>query len=80
MVLAGVLLKLGGYGVLRFSFIFPYINYILCTLFMTISLWGAFITSIICVRQRDIKSLIAYSSVGHIGLLIRGLYTNFNIG
>jgi len=80
IILAGVLLKLGGYGVSRFSFIFPYTSSYLCTLFLSISLWGAFITSIICVRQSDIKSLIAYSSVGHIGLLIGGLFTNFFIG
>jgi len=80
IILAGVLLKLGGYGVSRFSFIFPYTSSHLCTLFLSISLWGAFITSIICVRQSDIKSLIAYSSVGHIGLLIGGLFTNFFIG
>jgi len=80
IILAGVLLKLGGYGVSRFSFIFPYTRFYLCTLFLSISLWGAFITSIICVRQSDIKSLIAYSSVGHIGLLISGLFTNFFIG
>ena len=43
---------------------------------MSISIWGAFITSIICIRQIDLKSLIAYSSVGHIGLLIRGLVCN----
>lgn len=80
IILAGVLLKLGGYGVIRFSRLFPFINYTICRRFLVISLCGAFITSIICIRQSDIKSLIAYSSVGHIGLLIGGLYTNFYTG
>jgi len=73
IVLAGILLKLGGYGLLRVSCLFPYGNIIVCPLFSRISIWGVFITSLICIRQIDLKSLIAYSSVGHIGLLISGL-------
>jgi len=65
--------------VLRFRVFFPFINFFLCSGFLVISMWGAFITSIICIRQRDVKSLIAYSSVGHIGLLVGGLCTNYNI-
>lgn len=80
MILAGILLKLGGYGIIRLRSVFNFNNFFICTVFISISLWGAFITSIICVRQRDIKSLIAYSSVGHIGLLVGGLFTNFYIG
>ena len=72
IILAAILLKLGGYGLLRIISVFQYINYILSPIIIALSLWGAVITSLICMRQRDIKSLIAYSSVGHIGLLIRG--------
>jgi len=72
IILAGVLLKLGGYGLLRVRSLIMWGNLYVCGLFLSVSIWGAFITSMICLRQVDIKSLIAYSSVGHIGLLIRG--------
>nr|QHT64984.1 NADH dehydrogenase subunit 4 [Arichlidon gathofi] len=75
MILAGILLKLGGYGLLRMISIFQFINFSLSSLMMSLSLWGAVITSTICMRQTDIKSLIAYSSVGHMGLLISGAMT-----
>lgn len=71
MVLAGVLLKLGGYGILRvFGFLSDfYINYF----FFSLRLFGIFIVGLLCLFQLDIKSLIAYSSVSHIGLVICGL-------
>ena len=72
IILAGVLLKLGGYGLLRLSFIYPFINFYTRSFFLSIALWGACATGIICLRQTDIKSLIAYSRVGHIGLLVAG--------
>lgn len=72
MILAGILLKLGGYGLLRVSGLVFWANNYFCGLFISISIWGAVITSLICIYQFDMKSLIAYSSVGHIGLLIRG--------
>lgn len=77
MVLAGVLLKLGSYGFLRVAYIFPKFNISFFSTLSSLSLWGAIITGFICLRQVDIKALIAYSSVGHMGLLLRGrLSTN----
>ena len=73
MILAGVLLKLGGYGLLRVGYIMPYQFFCVSGVFIRVSMWGAFITRIICMRQVDIKSLVAYSSVGHIGLVISGV-------
>lgn len=69
-------MKLGSYGILRFALIFIKANKALLPLILSVSLWGAVVTRIICVRQPDIKSLIAYSSVGHIGLLTAGTITN----
>nr|YP_009420984.1 NADH dehydrogenase subunit 4 [Pseudemydura umbrina]ASR18157.1 NADH dehydrogenase subunit 4 [Pseudemydura umbrina] len=70
MILAGILLKLGGYGIIRMSSIFnPPLNNLYYP-FMILALWGIIMTSLICLRQTDLKSLIAYSSVGHMGLVI----------
>nr|YP_002735104.1 NADH dehydrogenase subunit 4 [Yemmalysus parallelus]ABZ02146.1 NADH dehydrogenase subunit 4 [Yemmalysus parallelus] len=74
MILAGVLLKLGGYGLYRvFFFMKFYIPFNL--LWIVISLYGMVIISLLCLCQVDIKSMIAYSSVAHMGLVISGLMT-----
>lgn len=75
IVLAAILLKLGGYGVCRLLYILPNKIILLSSPLISISIIGAFLTSIICLRQPDLKSLIAYSSVGHIGLIISGALT-----
>nr|UOU84910.1 NADH dehydrogenase subunit 4 [Microchrysa flavicornis] len=75
MILAGILLKLGGYGLIRvFSFLQPLglkFNY----LWITVSLVGGVLVSFICLRQTDLKALIAYSSVAHMGIVLGGLLT-----
>ena len=80
MVLAAVLLKLGGYGMLRVIYIIPPISFSLKMFLVSLSLWGGIITSLICTRQQDMKSLIAYSSVGHISLVIAGVLANVQWG
>lgn len=69
--MAGVLLKLGGYGILRVFGILK--NYDLNYLFISLRLFATFITGLLCIFQVDIKSLIAYSSVSHMGMVICGL-------
>nr|QOV03319.1 NADH dehydrogenase subunit 4 [Orectochilus villosus] len=73
MILAGVLLKLGGYGLLRVMPMFLSLGKNLSMVFMSISLVGGVIISLICLRQSDMKLLIAYSSVAHMGMVLGGI-------
>nr|YP_010757381.1 NADH dehydrogenase subunit 4 [Nephropsis grandis]WEU77724.1 NADH dehydrogenase subunit 4 [Nephropsis grandis] len=73
MILAGVLLKLGGYGLIRVIWLYPEINKMSSWFWVSISVLGGAIVSLMCLRQIDIKSLIAYSSVAHMGLVLSGL-------
>nr|YP_009967232.1 NADH dehydrogenase subunit 4 [Diaphanes citrinus]QEO18994.1 NADH dehydrogenase subunit 4 [Diaphanes citrinus] len=73
MILAGVMLKLGGYGLIRFMKIYLIIGLKFNLFLLVISLFGGFIISLICLRQEDMKSLIAYSSVSHMSLALAGL-------
>lgn len=73
IILAGVLLKLGGYGLVRIGPVF-YNKFIYLNIIITvIRLIGGALVSFICLRQTDTKSLVAYSSVAHISLVIAGV-------
>uniref|UniRef100_UPI0030027F17 NADH dehydrogenase subunit 4 n=1 Tax=Triatoma boliviana TaxID=3120505 RepID=UPI0030027F17 len=75
MILAGVLLKLGGYGLMRvLSFIYEYSS-LWSYIWVSLSLYGTFMVGILCLYQVDIKSLIAYSSVAHMGLVLCGIFS-----
>ena len=75
MILAGVLLKLGGYGLLRVFMFLEFLGIQFNYFWVAIRLIGGVLIRLICLRQIDIKALIAYSSVAHIGIVLRGLIT-----
>lgn len=80
IILAAVLLKLGGYGLIRVVTLFPRQVIKIVPYLISVSILGAILASIICLRQADLKSLIAYSSVGHMGILITGVLSLTNWG
>nr|WNH19185.1 NADH dehydrogenase subunit 4 [Hypanus say] len=69
MILAAILLKLGGYGMMRIIPVLSPLTKEMAYPFMVLALWGIIMTSSTCLRQTDLKSLIAYSSVSHMGLV-----------
>jgi len=76
VILAGVLLKMGGYGFIRFSLpMFPEASHELAWIVIGMSLIAIVYTSLIALAQEDMKKLIAYSSVAHMGFVTLGLFT-----
>lgn len=74
IILAGVLLKLGGYGLYKRIIYFFNDSFYLVSWFSIFSLWGGVLIAFLCVRQVDLKNLIAYSSVVHIGPVLACTY------
>nr|QLY89807.1 NADH dehydrogenase subunit 4 [Agapetus fuscipes] len=75
MMLAGVMLKLGGYGIIRTMKFMLKISMFLNISWVSISLMGGFFISLLCFSQVDMKSLVAYSSVVHMSMVLSGLMT-----
>ena len=76
VILAGILLKLGGFGFLRYSLgLFPDSSAFFAPLIFTISCFGVVYASITTLQQVDLKKIIAYSSVGHMGLVTIGIFS-----
>lgn len=80
IILAGIILKLGGYGLLRILSFLQNIGLKLNFIWISIRLVGGVLVRFICLRQTDLKALIAYSSVAHIGIVLSGLITMSYLG
>jgi NADH-quinone oxidoreductase subunit M len=79
VILAAILLKMGGYGFLRFSIpMFPLASQELAPVVFVLSIVAIIYTSLVALAQEDMKKLIAYSSVAHMGFVTMGLFT-FNV-
>ncbi len=79
VILAGVLLKMGGYGFLRFSVpMLPIASQHFAPLMFALGVIAVIYTSLVALAQEDMKKLIAYSSVAHMGVVVIGIFT-FNI-
>lgn len=76
MVLAGVLLKLGGYGMFRVMQHVQCAHRVVGPLVSVVAMHGAVVAGLVCLRQRDLKAIVAYRSVTHMGLVIAGILSN----
>jgi NADH-quinone oxidoreductase subunit M len=75
VILAAILLKMGGYGFLRFSLpMFPAASHDLAPLIFALSVVAVIYTSLVALAQEDMKKLIAYSSVAHMGIVTMGIF------
>ena len=76
VILAGILLKMGGYGFLRYSLpMFPDASHLFAPLVLTLSVVAIIYTSLVALVQQDIKKLIAYSSIAHMGFVTMGIFS-----
>ncbi|MND97515.1 NADH-quinone oxidoreductase subunit M [compost metagenome] len=81
VILAGILLKLGGYGFILFNLpMFPIASQMFTPLVFTLSVIAVVYTSLVAFRQTDIKKLIAYSSVAHMGFVTMGIFAGNDTG
>ena len=76
VILAGVLLKLGTYGLVRFGlYLFPEASQYFAPLLFTLGVIGILYGAVVATMQRDLKRLVAYSSVAHLGFIVLGIFS-----
>nr|BCV68683.1 NADH dehydrogenase subunit 4 [Beringiana fukuharai] len=80
MILAGILLKLGGYGLIRFFYTLSLFGNFTISAIFCLGLGGGVVASMVCFTQSDVKALVAYSSIGHMSLVLGGIYSNTEWG
>lgn len=75
VILAGVMLKLGTYGFIRFGlYLFPEASHFFAPLFITLGVVGIVYGAIVATMQKDLKRLVAYSSIAHLGFIVLGTF------
>jgi NADH-quinone oxidoreductase subunit M len=81
VLLAGVLLKMGTYGLVRFNLpLFPHISHLLAPLISMLAIVGIIYGALVAMVQPDMKKLVAYSSVSHLGFIVLGIFSFTNQG
>lgn len=80
IILASLILKLGGYGLIRLIELY-YFNFIELNYYLIIfGIWGSILTAFVCLSQFDLKKIVAFSSVSHISLIIGSIFRIYKIG
>nr|YP_010121804.1 NADH dehydrogenase subunit 4 [Callista chinensis]QRE83911.1 NADH dehydrogenase subunit 4 [Callista chinensis] len=80
MILAGVLLKFGAYGIIRIFWMTQLPMTEVMVMVLAFGVWGGVMSSCVCICQSDLKSLIAYSSIGHMAVSLGGILTMYSLG
>nr|YP_004222545.1 NADH dehydrogenase subunit 4 [Micromelo undatus]ABK92263.1 NADH dehydrogenase subunit 4 [Micromelo undatus] len=80
MLLAGILLKLGGYGIMMMSMSFNFFMSNASWVLLSLIMWGGLLATMMCLRQVDVKALVAFSSVGHMSIVAAGLMMDHTWG
>nr|AYP72627.1 NADH dehydrogenase subunit 4 [Hippopus hippopus] len=81
VILAGVMLKFGGYGMMRFMWAFKWCCLSpLSDFLLVMAVWGGFVSACLCTVQADVKSLIAYSSISHMSIVLVGVLSCTSLG
>nr|YP_011036766.1 NADH dehydrogenase subunit 4 [Conlopa bredoni]WRK21435.1 NADH dehydrogenase subunit 4 [Conlopa bredoni] len=73
MVLAGILLKIGGYGLIRFMYMIEVLHFLYSDYFFSFCIYGCLVVSLLCLVQSDFKVMIAYSSIVHMSMSLMGI-------
>jgi len=77
VLLAGILLKIGIFGIIRYNILlFPETSHYFSDIIQYISTFGVILSSLVVIRQTDLKKALAYSSIAHMNLILVGLFTN----
>ena len=76
VLLAGLLLKIGGYGIIRFLFVLPFAQEYFQPVAVSLCLLSVWLASLMAIRQIDLKRIIAYSSIAHMNFALLGIFSN----
>lgn len=80
ILLASLILKLGGYGLIRLIELY-YFNFLSLNFYLIVfGIWGSIITAFVCLSQFDLKKMVAFSSVSHMSLIIGSIFSLYKIG